>query len=410
MGRPSSSATRNSSRSSSRAGKNDGDDTSSRTLLFALSAAVAVVFLVVPVSIYLLLYGFPQTTNLWSSFSFSSSSGSTPRQLLPDLKTIVSTVAAAIAAAYFFFFQSGGIGVEWFQRKLQRVLSSVPKKEAALVGGGGGKHTAKDDDSVGDNAGADDPIPMPAYVPEEEESDNGHGKRDDRILTQSEMLQLARQIPSIAYRNRWKRLFCVGRDGDAYETFSNRVQGHQRTLLVVRTTSKRARRSENEPNQDSSTSTAQEDGGEVFGAFADTEWNAKSVKDGAYFGGPEACLFRVVREGGGGDDGAASGKASTDSTVKVYNWTASNRYIQLRDRSRRRIALGGGSVSRSDDKNDNPDEHLASSTSSSSFGLLLENNFLSGSTGRCATFDNDRLCSDEHFSVQDFEAYGFSIW
>ena len=51
---------------------------------------------------------------------------------------------------------------------------------------------------------------------------------------------------------KWKRLYSLARDGDSFEQFLCLVKGHDRTVLVVRTTH-----------------------GKLFGGYADTRWEAK---------------------------------------------------------------------------------------------------------------------------------------
>jgi hypothetical protein len=171
------------------------------------------------------------------------------------------------------------------------------------------------------------------------------------ILTPSEMQQVALYVlpRGIAYC-RWTRLYSLARDGDSFDACL-RLVAHQRpTLLVLRTS-----------------------WGEVMGGFADEPW--QSDGGGAYYGGPGACLFKV--QGG---------------TVKYYKWTGLNRYIQLCDASRKMLAFGGGG----DD---------------GAFGLSVEQDFQLGSTGPCATFENEPLCEQEpeNFSIVDLEIFGFLI-
>lgn len=54
------------------------------------------------------------------------------------------------------------------------------------------------------------------------------------------------------------------------------------------------------------------------------------------------------------------------------------------------------------------DEHIALGGGGGSFGLFLEDDFRSGTTGPCHTFDNTPLCSEEIFEVFCFEVWGFS--
>jgi len=158
---------------------------------------------------------------------------------------------------------------------------------------------------------------------------------------------------------KWKRLYCVSRDGDSFEQFLRLVQGHNRTILVVRTT-----------------------GGGLFGGFADTRWEAKHNRRYAneFYGSAQAFLFRFPNYGQG----------RREDKIVIYKWSGANRYIQLCDAARRTVAFGGGG-----DEGD--------------FGLCIEEDFRRGTTGHCSTFENEALCDEGYFDVQDLEVWGFDL-
>ena len=186
----------------------------------------------------------------------------------------------------------------------------------------------------------------PVRVEEEADLDN-----NPYILTPNEMQQIAVKVlpRGIAYC-KWKRLYSLARDGDSFDQCLRCVQHAKNTLLVVRT-SKNA----------------------LMGAFADMPWDVHAHGSACYFGGHEACLFKVV-----------GGK------VKEFKWTGQNRYIQLCDIQHQMLAFGGGG----DD---------------GAFGLSVEKDFQVGSTGPCLTFNNEPLCDQENFEIVDLEIFGFLL-
>ncbi|KAL7548628.1 hypothetical protein ACHAWF_011899 [Thalassiosira exigua] len=172
--------------------------------------------------------------------------------------------------------------------------------------------------------------------------------------------------PSLSFC-KWKRLYSLTRDGDSFEQFLRLVEGHDRTVLVVRSTR-----------------------GELFGGYADTRWEARHVRQHAFefYGSAQACLFRFADAGSRGRDG--EGDAERVRKVVVYKWSGANRYVQLCDFTRRTVAFGGGG-----------DDGL--------FGLCIEDDFRRGTTGHCSTFENEPLCEGGCFDVMDLEVWGFTL-
>jgi hypothetical protein len=156
--------------------------------------------------------------------------------------------------------------------------------------------------------------------------------------------------PSLAYC-RWKRLYSLARDGDSFESFLRLVQGYSHTLLVIKTTKDH-----------------------LLGGYADSEWKAQHQGNPEFFGSAQAFLFRIPDK-------------DSDESI-VYKWTGANRYIQFVDVKNTMLAFGGGG-------------------SVGSFGLCVEKEFQRGSSGTCATFENEPLCPDEHFEIINVECYGF---
>lgn len=204
------------------------------------------------------------------------------------------------------------------------------------------------------------------------------------ILTPEERQQIAVSVlpRGIAYC-RWKRLYSLARDGDSFDACLRSIAHERQTLMVVRT------------SRDA-----------VFGGFADEPWEGNAHGSSSYFGSPGACLFRVDpvanstisigkmqdSNANNGDDESAkvASSARPKTKVKCYRWTGANRYIQLCDAKHKMLAFGGGG-------------------DGGSFGLCVGQDFLLGSTGSCATFDNDPLCDQENFEIVDMEIYGFLV-
>jgi TLD len=170
----------------------------------------------------------------------------------------------------------------------------------------------------------------------------------------------------------WIRVYSLSRDGDSFVTFLKAVENLEYTLLVLRTQK-----------------------GSVVGAFADSSWTNAAKGPAAFRGGPKTCLFRVS---------ADNSVTRPPSTVECYAWTGANMYCQLCDVRRRRIAFGCGSGG--DEDNNNDDDKMKGS---SSFGLTLERDFLTGTTSACPTFNNPPLCED-HFAIVELEVFGFRLW
>lgn len=162
---------------------------------------------------------------------------------------------------------------------------------------------------------------------------------------------------------KWKRLYSLARDGDSFKTFLTKVEGHDRTVLVVKTSRH-----------------------ELFGGYADTRWEARHQRHQSheFYGSAQACLFRFL-----GGPGGVNG-SDTSAGVRVYKWSGANRYIQLCDQSKRSIAFGGGG-------------------NEGEFGLCIEDDFRRGTTGHCTTFENDPLCEEGYFDIQDLEVWGFTL-
>jgi hypothetical protein len=123
----------------------------------------------------------------------------------------------------------------------------------------------------------------------------------------------------------------------------------------------------------------------------------KNTRKNIYFGNGESFLYSFNKNKKKkeseveADNKAAAVEASSSSSsasslnLEVYPWTARNNLVMLAN-----------------------DEHVAMGGGGGSFGLYLEDDFRSGSTGSCDTYENPPLCSEEIFEVFCFEVWGFS--
>jgi len=166
---------------------------------------------------------------------------------------------------------------------------------------------------------------------------------------------VANGLPASIMLSKWRRLYGLHRDGDSFEgAFLRRIRGESRTLLVIKTTR-----------------------GEIMGGYADSPWESQGKNIGATFhGSAQACLFSIDNKGEGGGN------------VRVYKWTGANRYIQICDTNSKMLVFGGGGKA-------------------GEFGLCVEDDFRTGSTGTCETFANDPLCCQDRFDIMDVECWGF---
>lgn len=189
------------------------------------------------------------------------------------------------------------------------------------------------------------------------------------LLNEEQRQTVARQVlpKGIAYA-KWKRLYSLARDGDSFEACLRLVKGHAQTLMVVQTSKD-----------------------EILGGFADMEWESPTSSGAVYHGGPTSCLFSFVDVE---DSKLSFSKCCSPPEslqgIRVYKWTGANRYIQLCDAQRKMLAFGGGG----DD---------------GAFGLSVAQDFQHGSSGSCATFDNQPLASSESFIICDLEIYCFLL-
>ena len=184
-----------------------------------------------------------------------------------------------------------------------------------------------------------------------------------RLLTPNMLNQLMHHLPPTVKTMTWKRLFALGRDGDAFWSMLDRCHSFANTILVIETTQ-----------------------GHILGGYASAPWDRQGGTTRCFYGSGQSFLFATHPDGA--DD---SLEATSDDKIFVYPWTGNNNYCQVCDVDDGQMAMGGGG----------------------SFGLIVQDNFSRGSTGRCDTFGNPALIPGSSnvggaFEVVAFEIYGFS--
>lgn len=186
-------------------------------------------------------------------------------------------------------------------------------------------------------------------------------KEPEYLLSPEQMHQIAIHVlPKTISYCQWRRLYSLSRDGDSFDGCLRLISSVARTLMVVRTTK-----------------------GAIFGGYADSPWKPMDFANARFYGSALACLFSVKDPATPIDQ-----VKKPKSLLKVYHWSGKNRYIQLCDTSSKMLAFGGGG-------------------SDGAFGLCLQEDFQTGSTGPCDTFDNDPLCDESTFEVVDVEIWEF---
>ena len=210
------------------------------------------------------------------------------------------------------------------------------------------------------------------------------------LLNHSMMQQISDHgLPMGIAMRKWKRLYCLSRDGDSINTMLYLVERYRYTLLVIKTTN-----------------------GHIFGAYCNDRWEDKGGNTTkSFYGSGQTFLFSVQQVGRNvhstsrsddndkdvppvvalddvKEDEPTSEEAAQQDLghVDIYKWRGTNSYFQMCDVSIDRLAFGGGS---------------------GSFGLCIENSFTKGSTGYCDTFGNPPLCNDHHFEIMNVEVYAF---
>lgn len=176
------------------------------------------------------------------------------------------------------------------------------------------------------------------------------------ILTESMFQQISDEaLPRNLRMYEWKRVFCISRDGDAFFTMLEMCNTFKHTLIVIKTKT-----------------------GNVLGGFASETWKDQDGYDyrNSFYGTGICFLFSDFPS-----------NSDPDKKLSFYPWTGVNDYCQICDVDRGKIAMGGGE---------------------GDFGLIIDDAFQRGSTGRCSTFNNPTLVPSigGSFDIVEFEVYG----
>ena len=191
------------------------------------------------------------------------------------------------------------------------------------------------------------------------------GSQVPNILPGYCMKELVSFMPPTLKHRAWQRLFSIGRDGDSFESFLHKVQGHTHTLLVVQSTE-----------------------GDIFGGFADAQWFLSQTQDSRFVGTGTSFLFKLDLEDDN-DQVYEDDEEEEKGTLRVFRWQGINDYNQICCRRLRGLGMGGGGEQ-------------------GMYGLYIHDDFSCGTSGPCDTYGNTTtLPSREYFHVLNFEVYGF---
>ncbi|XP_074600183.1 GTPase-activating protein skywalker-like [Brevipalpus obovatus] len=152
--------------------------------------------------------------------------------------------------------------------------------------------------------------------------------------------------------------FCTNIHGSSLQTFFIRNEGVEQSILLIKTVNN-----------------------EIFGAFCSAPWfdRSRGIMRGQYFGTGESFLF------------------SLKPKVRYYPWVGKHEYLKDPNKNippscqlfmaatSKMITIGAGG----------------------GMGIWLDENFTSGKTERCDTFDNEPLCSSREFTCETVEVIGF---
>jgi hypothetical protein len=177
-----------------------------------------------------------------------------------------------------------------------------------------------------------------------------------RIMAESMFQQISDEaLPRNLRMYEWERAFCISRDGDAFFTMLEMCNTFKHTLIVIKTTT-----------------------GNILGGFASETWKDQDGFNyrNSFYGTGICFLFSDFPR-----------NSDPDKKLSFYPWTGVNNYCQICDVDRGKIAMGGGE---------------------GDFGLIIDDAFQRGSTGRCSTFNNPALVPSigGSFDILEFEVYG----
>ena len=347
-----------------------------------------------------------QLVTAWNTLLSGEASSSSSSLSSPLVVTVVTTLLGIVVVNYVVVSLpslSTLSGLPFGKSAKPKIEEEEPQSPPQQQ-----QHPTKEPDDSNDGEEETEPFPwvMPVYIEAPE------------VMQEYPFLLTARQRHVLVQHgvvprtlggggsHSWKRLYSVARDGDAFSTFLARVAHHRRTLLVVhgRIVGRRRRDSANTKN--SNTDNADDSTTQrtpttiVMGAYCDVEW--KTTGPVAYERGPGTklfCLRQQQQRCNHESDAPCTTMSHEEDTTKeeeeeveVYHWTGINDYGILCDRTKQRIAFGGGGGDQG-----------------CGFALCIEANFTKASTAASPTFGNPTLCDPAYVDVLDMEVYGFPI-
>ncbi|XP_071052376.1 GTPase-activating protein skywalker isoform X3 [Onthophagus taurus] len=179
---------------------------------------------------------------------------------------------------------------------------------------------------------------------------------NSKILEQEDLLTLWSWLPVRITMYQPILLYTTEEHGCSLTTFFVRVEQHEPTLLMIKTSNN-----------------------EVFGAYCSSRWGERNLKDDrgnrqAYFGTGETFLFSLYPE-----------RAKYPWVGMVTDNVEHSAELFMAADSKM-ITIGGGEGQ----------------------AIWMDENIRFGKTDRCQTFDNPPLCSTGDFEIRVLEVYGFA--
>ena len=165
-----------------------------------------------------------------------------------------------------------------------------------------------------------------------------------QILNPKKLTLINAYLPVLHQCESWTLLYSLYEHGADFGTFYHRIEGYQKTIIVVQT-----------------------DTNEIFGGYATGEWRINPHN----FGGTgQSFLFKF-----------------SNDALQHFGWTECNEFFMRCAEDQ--IAMGGGG---------------------DGFGFVLDKDFITGGSCRCATFDNEPLTTSSTgtFKIINVEIYGFA--
>lgn len=167
-------------------------------------------------------------------------------------------------------------------------------------------------------------------------------------------------LPPMTRMQEWKKLFSISEDGSSINTFYNKVDEHEETVIFI-----------------------QDENNNIFGCFMIEPWKNSR---GFYGSGYQSFLFKLERTKQDTQNiGQSTGDKYLTTSIQVYDPKYTDNHFQHSDD--RSITLGGGDNSGS--------------------SIYITNFFKEGYTGESETYNNPQLTDSKDFKVLKFEVWGF---